>query len=413
MWDFGRLERNVKAAAQLDRHSKRIFREICVFFNAMSAPAADVERVNLPVSADRILQPASAILPNPIGIPGSFADAMKVVLSALSAAISPIAAHYSFLSTIPAAVESIEVTRSSRCAASIKDAENAICTLANLDRLLNSLYERSDGLTQKFENYTGEMTERLVQNPTATRAFRKEFEAVVKARAETAKTRAPIRSQAQLSINTYRQAVSSVRESFVARNVALRIVFDAVQSSMSRISGRLRESAAAVARANDTFNFVNDFTAFVSETKIVRYDMPDLEFKPFEPKVTEIQWPKAEVSITPVYPMGLAKCVADYYASGANQLSCKVGKSLFLMEPTDSDWVLVLNPITLMSGWVPSYCLEVIGRGLGVILKEQPNVSVGDCVAILDDSQLANFVVETAFGQQITVSKGAVGIIHS
>jgi hypothetical protein len=83
------------------------------------------------------------------------------------------------------------------------------------------------------------------------------------------------------------------------------------------------------------------------------------------------------------------------------------------MEPTDNDWVLVLNPVTLTDGYVPSYCLEVVGHGLGVVLKHQAILSVGDCVALIDQSHPSNYVVETAFGQQLTVSKGVIGIIYS
>jgi hypothetical protein len=415
MWDIQRLELTVKVVAQLSDRSDRITREISAFFKAVSAPCRDFERGVFAVPFERLMLNIPSGIPSAIGIPGSFADAIKQVLWSIANVMAPIAAHYNFMGTIPAAVQSAEKVRATRCRACLKDAENAVFTIANLDRVLNTLFQRPDGLVQKLENYTQEMTQRLVENKTATRVFRKQFDEVVKAREETAKMRAPVRASAQQSIVSYRQALCKCGDTFRARNSEVRLLFNALQLNLARISEHLHQSAETVQKAVDGIDFVKDFATFVKETGIVRYDMRDLEFKAFQPKVEGIAIvpSKVEVSISPVYPIGLAKSTCDYYASGANQLSCKEGKSLFLMEPADGDWVLVLNPVTLMSGYVPSYCLKVVGHGLGVVLKDQANLSIGDCVALIDQSQISNYVVETAFGQQLTVSRGAVGVIYS
>jgi hypothetical protein len=238
---------------------------------------------------------------------------------------------------------------------------------------------------------------------------------VLKVREETAKVRAPIRASAQQSIVAYRQAISKGGDTFRARNSDVRLLFNALQQNLARISDHLHQSAETVQKAADGIDFVKDFTTFVKELGIVRYDMRDLEFKAFQPTVQGLSIipSKVEGSISPVYPIGLAQCRRDYYVSGANQLSCKRGKSLFLMEPTDDDWVLVLNPVTLMNGYIPSCCLEVVGHGLGVVLKDQAILSIGDCVALIDQSHPSNYVVQTAFGQQLTVSRGVIGVIYS
>jgi hypothetical protein len=113
--------------------------------------------------------------------------------------------------------------------------------------------------------------------------------------------------------------------------------------------------------------------------------------------------------------MGIAHVVADHYACGDNQMTCSVGKSLLLMEPTDREWTYVMNPISLAMGFVPTACLEPFGKGLGVVIREVPGVEhvfLGDCVGILEDVG-TNFEVETAFGARVKVSKGIIGLIHS
>jgi hypothetical protein len=85
------------------------------------------------------------------------------------------------------------------------------------------------------------------------------------------------------------------------------------------------------------------------------------------------------------------------------------------MEPTDREWTYVMNPISLAMGFVPSACLEPIGKGLGVVIRDMPgveHVALGDCVAIMEDLA-TNYEVETVFGARAKVSKGIIGVIHS
>jgi hypothetical protein len=148
------------------------------------------------------------------------------------------------------------------------------------------------------------MTQSLVRNKTATRVFRKQFGDVVKIREETAKMRAPIRASAQQSIVAYRQAICKCGDTFRARNNDVRLLFNALQQNLARISDHLHQSAETVPKAADGVDFVKDFTTFVKELGIVRYDMRDLEFEAFQTTVEGLSIipSKVEVSISPVYP---------------------------------------------------------------------------------------------------------------
>jgi hypothetical protein len=180
-----------------------------------------------------------------------------------------------------------------------------------------------------------------------------------------------------------------------------------------------RGCSERVEKAASVLDFDMDFGEFVITRKVARYDLRDLEFVTYQGKPEAFSAISAKLGprleIAPVYPMGMARVIADHYASGPNQLSCTRGKSLLLMEPTDDEWCYVMNPITLGSGFVPKCCLEPIGKALGVVIREVPGLEqlfVGDCVAIMDSSS-TTFEVETVFGANVSVTKAVIGVIFS
>jgi hypothetical protein len=168
--------------------------------------------------------------------------------------------------------------------------------------------------------------------------------------------------------------------------------------------------------AASEIDYDRDFTEFVSTTRIVRFDLRDLEFVAFSSTNAAFSGIQAKIAleIAPVYPIGIAHVVADHYPGGTNEIGCRSGKSMLMMEAADEDWCYVMNPVTLVSGFVPSLCLEPIGTALGVVIREETeveNLYLGDCVSILED-QGRNWVVENVFGLSLVVSKGVVGIIY-
>jgi hypothetical protein len=124
-------------------------------------------------------------------------------------------------------------------------------------------------------------------------------------------------------------------------------------------------------------DFKSDFVGFLQKTRLSKFDLNDLEFEAYPTSGPGFRGLNpANLPESQVYPIGMAKVIVDHYAYEKSQLSCIVGKSLFLMEPSDQDWVYVLNPYTLLTGFVPNFCLEPVGKGLGVMLREQERVSI-------------------------------------
>jgi hypothetical protein len=347
-----------------------------------------------------------------IGLPGSLADVLRAFLSSITTAMSPLAVQWSFFNTMPATISAGQLTHTNRIKALLRDADEAISTLANIDRLLDSVFEKSRDMTQKFLSYTSEMQGMVTTNTTARRAYWQQFHQVVKMRESSARTTLPARMAAQTSIMAFRNAIARAAAEFQMRNREFRMLFDAVHLGYMRVAEYCANSSEAIRRQSGTIDFVSDFTAFVRDTHLVRYDLSDMEFEVVRPAVPDIS-PRIEIEIAPVYPIGLAQVVHDHDPDGKNQLRCKAGKSVFLMELPDEGWVLAMNPFTLVSGFVPQICLQKVGHGLAVILKGQDTVEAGECVAIVDDSTPTTSSVETVFGHRIAVSKTNLGVIFT
>jgi hypothetical protein len=345
-------------------------------------------------------------------MPGSLANALRAILSSITNVMAPFATQWSFFSTIPSTVSANQQAHNDRIQSALHDADDAICTVANLDRLLDSFFERSRDITQRFLVYTSEMHSSLVKNTAARRAYVQQFDQVVKLRATAAKTTLPVRTAAHSSIKTFRQSISCIAAEFRARNREFRLLFEAIQLGYERVAEYCASSAQAIKHESETIDFVNDFTSFVNDTHLIRYDLRELEFEVVQPAGLEA-YPAIELEIAPVYPIGLAHLVRDHVADGENQLSCTAGKSVFVMEPPDQKWVFVMNPITLESGFIPRLCLEKVGHALAVILKEQGTLDFGECVAILDDSSPISCKVESVFGERLVVLKVHLNVIFT
>jgi hypothetical protein len=83
------------------------------------------------------------------------------------------------------------------------------------------------------------------------------------------------------------------------------------------------------------------------------------------------------------------------------------------MEPLDRGWVFAMDPGTHATGFVPSACLEQVGSGLAVLLKDHAGELAGHCVAIINCSAKQNWDVETPFRKRLAVEQSQLGVIFS
>ena len=148
-------------------------------------------------------------------------------------------------------------------------------------------------------------------------------------------------------------------------------------------------------------DFNKDFSEFVKTKKIIRYDISPPEFVPIDfshPCFSNIKTISKIIS-PPLYPVAMAKPLSNFIAAEENQFNLQVGKCVVLMEPLDLPWCLVQNPVTRVMGYAPSSFLEIIGHGVGVLLKDFTTINgdvlnMGDYIALEkkeNDNQLRLF----------------------
>jgi hypothetical protein len=347
-----------------------------------------------------------------IGIPGTIDQTVGELLLAVPFFVSAVWDFFDLCGREWAELEKGEQALSSTFSVAVRDGSNAGTTLKNMDLLLDTLTADSVDRSRHFALVTFDMTQ---AEAAVNRDYRKQFDSVVRERAKTERSLRPLRTSAQTSIASYRQAIEGLARVVRTKNQLMRQALNGCAAAVQKIADRLERAATTLALVDEKVDFDADFRQFIQATNLARFDLPDLEFVPYPTASAAFADFKLKMEFPPsqVYPIGMARVVQDYYPSGPNQLACKSGNFLFLMEQIADAWVYVLNPNTLLTGFVPRFCLEAVGRGLGVMLRDQGGALIGDCVAIMDEAPHGEVVVETAFGHEFTVSKGNLGIIFT
>jgi hypothetical protein len=409
MQTAARVDANLEISVQFTGRALRDVRQIVFFFQILSTASSRIPFLpDCPTVTSLQSSQRGAVW---IGIPGTLEQTVGELILAIPFFISPILDLFRTYGQIATVFQNVEKSISTALSISARDASNAATTLRNMDELIEGLTAGANFFTQKFTLATFDMC----QSPSASsRGYRKGFDEILENRIKTAKSRSQLRVSAQTSILAYRRAIDELAKALLTKNRQFRTAVEPLAVQLKKIADRARFSADNLSLIATKVDFKGDFSGFLRQTKLSKFDLNDLEFNAYPTSgpafrgLSPISLPESQI-----YPIGMAKVVADHYAYEKNQLSCKVGKSLFLMEPMDQDWVYVLNSDTLLAGFVPNFCLEPVGKGLGVMLREQGGALIGDCVAILEEAAHGAFVVETPFGYQFTVSKGNIGIIFS
>lgn len=207
----------------------------------------------------------------------------------------------------------------------------------------------------------------------------------------------PERSELLRKLNEYyaqyHEHMPNVVKSFCVRYKFIKKMIKKYQKKTNELITDLTPLVLEMSQKVSEINFQRDFSRFVEEKKIIRYDLKCEAFKPIDmshPVFNNFEPSKIHniVAVPPVYPILMAKVTNTFTAKYANEITIVKGKMVLLMEPIDDAWVLIKNPFTNQIGFVPAMNLEVIGSALGIITKEALsmdgiNLLVGDYVAIL------------------------------
>jgi hypothetical protein len=369
-----RAEANLRIALQFSSRRLRDVRQIISYPKSVSAHSSDCRF--LPASFTISELPGFAPGEPLAGIPGTVDHTTGELLFAVPFAIYTafdILAAYGDVAT-----ELSNVGRSLAAAIFVhgRDAGNANTTLQSIDHLLQTGLGKDHNLSQAF----GPATLDLCQSPSKfPPEYLKQFDEITKSRHKTEKARAPLRASAQTSIVAYRHGSEELAKALQAINQAIKARFSTLVASFRKAADRSMRAGNAGLLLVEKLDFCADFDAFTERMNSVNFDLPDLEFEPYSKASPGFAGqPPLQVPVPLDYPIGMAKIVCDHCAARANQIRIKVGTSIFLMEAITQDWVYVLNPNTLIIGFVPAFCLDPVCCGLAVMLREHGEAAIGD-----------------------------------
>jgi hypothetical protein len=193
-----------------------------------------------------------------------------------------------------------------------------------------------------------------------------------------------------------------------------------VQDASRDFAAALHEAARRLRERAEAVDFRADFGAFVEQSKLIRYDMICGDFVPVDvshPVFADIDT-RLQIDVPPIYPVGIARVVDDFIADGTDQISVVAGKYVLLMETITEGWVFVSNPLTRAMGYIPGRCVEAVGRALAVVVEaprglgDNVYVQLGDYVAVTGGEEESKYNVITTRGEELSMLKDTLGIIH-
>lgn len=316
----------------------------------------------------------------------------------------------SILDTIDGSMDTLKKLKLKKMENYINEMNFAIEKLNDIDQVMERLERKQTSVLQKFGKMTNDII--AISNPVATKQFQAYFQKIVDIRKKLSTTKERIVKSAQESIDLFKNTVNSAGSLFTQRDDIMKALFSWYSFNFFDFGSKMNDFSNEIDKAADKIDFNTDFKSFANLKHLVRSDFIVDEFKPFDTSgpafegIEPIEIPKKEQLI----PINIVKVIHDYQEEEENEISCKKGQYLLLMEDMDNDWVLCMNQIKI--GFLPVNCIEKIGDKFGVIKSDIGMYVKGECVTIFSENNLCYNVVNLHGIEQI-VDKEHVFIIHS
>ena len=269
------------------------------------------------------------------------------------------------------------------------------------------------GRMDKINSLITKMAKKAKKSEKKMKQLRELWAEVVRERGEKEKQREALVMSAADGIGRFEKNILDLRGDADRANADFVGVFDWFVTRYVEIAVLLNKGAHEAANWTDPSPIKKDIVDFAGNRQIVRYDIPCPEFEVCEGDDGDIP-----VDSTFDYPVGLGQIVEDFVSGGDNELTCVKGKSLLLMElpGPKEDWCCAMNPFTHAFGYVPTYCVQVKGSGLGMCIRDpKPGeyqgviVKAGDFLAIIENEPKNKMLtIETIHGDVGTVSRAIV-----
>jgi hypothetical protein len=271
------------------------------YFKALSHPLTAMQSHSTTPNFDVMFQAHRGA----IGVPGSLEGAARESLTAIHQILCAFLDQWASMFTIAPALTYMESSHSPACQAHLKALQPPVVTLLNLGDLLSDLSRPTDPDAARFTEHLGELSRMRAENLETVRAFRREFDSILTLRDKTGPARAKLRVTAQASIDVYRSAMSGLAQAFRERNSVVRQLFLGLGTGYRRIAGCLRDGASKI-ESSAVVDFDSDFGTFLSERRVVRFDLMDLPFQAYptwKPGFKGLNT-KIYVELSPVYQWG-------------------------------------------------------------------------------------------------------------
>ncbi|KAH0795835.1 SH3 domain containing protein [Histomonas meleagridis] len=298
----------------------------------------------------------------------------------------------------------------------LSEIESSSTTTENVSTIIKTIADSNMNVVKKID----QLTAKLLKGKPSARQLKDlstQYEEILKRRLTYKVQRDKIIGSVQASQRSYIESLDKFSESILFRDQALLNLLDGFCNCIECVVAGIEKTNGLLMKIHDSIDMGYDFGVFIETKRIVRYNITCPKFEEVDFDFDEEKIP-LEIK-NEDFPVAIAEVVENFVCGGENEISCTKGKYLLLMEEPDEEWCCVMNPITHVTGFVPSYCVKSTSKTLGICVREpKPGeakgivVGVGDFLSIIEDNPIDTmYKVETIRGEVGTIPKGSVGII--
>lgn len=358
-----------------------------------------------------------------IGFPGTLETAFSRLSETFTKLLKMIqTTGQQMLSELNSKATSANSPKNQEFQGNLNQLESSINRFKNLQTSAKTL---SNPLVQDCQEFCRMTQEKKNEFSTEGNAFdQTRYEAIydniIKFRKDQNANRINILSHAQQLIFEIQKYNSSCIN-FLKQNIQnVQKLFEWYQNISLELANGLSEIASHYQSIIPTLNFQSDFTSFITDNGIVRYDAMDttfVQYNTLSPAFEGIEVPPLDDE-KPIVPIGLARVIKTYQSQGQNETSCTAGNFVYIAEEMDQKWCYVMNTASYKSGFVPTCCLERVSKKFAYVPNDISTTDgylpTGDFVAVIDENnEEQTFRIVTAKGVNMTVKQEELMVIYS